>query len=81
MTDNTTNDGPARFAELDRIASQLFETRQWRTKFCERYGIAANSTLSTWATKGPPQWALVAARDALLAKATREVISQLSETD
>jgi hypothetical protein len=77
VTDNTNDDGPARFADLDRMASQLFGSTRWRTKFCQRYGISAKSTLTTWATKGPPQWALVAVRDALIAEAVRDALDQV----
>lgn len=81
MTNSTTDDGPARFAELARIATQLFGTKQWRVQFCQRYGIAAKSTITAWATKGPPEWALVAIRDALVAETVRRSLEALNQPD
>lgn len=62
-----------RFAALDRMASQLFETTQWRKQFAERYGLATSKPITRWKHDGPPTWALVAARDALDAKRLVEI--------
>lgn len=57
----------ARFAEIDRLACQLFETNSWKTKFADRYGIT-RQTVGIWKREGAPLWPCVALEDALAAK-------------
>lgn len=56
-----------RFARADRLATQLFETHQWKTRFAERYGYNRQS-VQEWKQRGAPVWALVALEDAVAAK-------------
>lgn len=62
-----------RFSELEQMAVELFETRQWKTKFCNRYGYQPNA-LQKWKDKGAPEWACVAVRDALSAKRLAQIM-------
>lgn len=62
MPDSTPQ---ANFEQLANMATEYFGTKQWRTPFMQRYGLKSHSSLTTWRDKGPPDWALVAMRDAL----------------
>lgn len=79
MTDYTNMTGGERFTELDRIASQLFETDRWRTTFAAKYGLASSKPVTAWKHNGAPVWALVAVRDALAAKRLGTILTAVSE--
>lgn len=63
MHDYTTMTPLKRYAALADIAAEFFGTTQWKTKFCERYGLT-NQTPTKWAKAGAPLWAVQAIRDA-----------------
>lgn len=79
MTDYQNMKPAERFDHLDQLATRYFGTTQWRKLFAERYGFASARTLSTWAHNGPPQWAVVAMRDALIAKAAAQLSDAIRE--
>lgn len=80
MTDYTNSTPEERFAAFDSMASQLFGTSRYKTEFARRYGIA-NTTLTAWSHKGPPQWALVAVRDALAAERLDRLLAIMGEEE
>ena len=67
-----------RFALVDRMACQLFETERWKTEFANRYGVTRQA-VGKWAHEGAPVWACVALRDALAAKALQVLRGQISD--
>lgn len=73
MINNSDDTPEARFNRLNTMATSFFETPRWRTMFAARYGMASSRALSNWRTNGPPAWALVAIKDALIAKHALEL--------
>ncbi|UWQ30242.1 hypothetical protein [Leisingera sp. M523] len=67
-----------RFALVDRMACQLFESERWETEFANRYGLSRQA-VGKWAHEGAPVWACVALRDALAAKALQAIRGQISD--
>ena len=67
-----------RFTELDRMAIQLYETKRWKTAFCQQYGLT-RQTPTKWSAVGAPLWAVVAVRDALAAKRTNKLLTAITE--
>jgi hypothetical protein len=70
----------ARFAEINRLATQLFETERWKTSFADRYGIK-RQTVGGWMREGAPVWACVALADAVAAKNWQTVRAAVLEAE
>lgn len=78
MPEYTEMNPEERFAAVDRMASQLFETDRWKTLFADRYDVTRQA-VGKWAHNGPPVWACVALRDALEAAKLERIRQELGD--
>lgn len=69
-----------RFAELDSMATQLFETDRWKTALTKKYGITTQAA-NKWKREGAPLWVVVATKDALDAKRLDVILHAVYEAD
>ena len=69
-----------RFEKLDVIATELFGTNRWKTKFANRYGLS-NQSINTWRVNGAPIWAVQATGDALKAAKLAEAVRTIQTFD
>ncbi|MDE4189653.1 hypothetical protein [Phaeobacter gallaeciensis] len=80
MTEYTDLSPQARFAMVDRMASQLFETHRWKAALARKYGITPEA-VNKWRSAGAPVWACVSLDDALAAKALETIKQAVREAE
>lgn len=73
MTDYSQMAPMERFALVDRLATQLWQTKRWKTEFARTYGITTQS-IAAWKHNGAPEWACQALTDALRAQGLDTII-------
>jgi transposase-like protein len=76
MDDYTQQDGAARYAALETLAAEFFESTRWKSAFCRRYGLTPQS-VTAWRHNGAPAWAPQAMADAVKAKLFDEIAAML----
>lgn len=80
MTEYDDLSPQARFALVDRMASQLFDTTRWKAAFARRYGMSPQG-VDKWREAGAPVWACVALNDALAAKALASIKQAIKKAE
>lgn len=78
MTDYTKLTPLERYDEAARLASEVFQTSQWKTPFCKKYGLT-NQTPTKWVKIGAPLWAVQAMRDARDLQRIQEATASLRD--
>lgn len=80
MTDYTVMTPEERYAAVNTMATQLFDTTRWKTAFAKRYNLTTQG-VGKWQNAGAPVWACVALRDALVVDQVKPLVQTLREID
>lgn len=71
-------DGLERFQILETLATEFFDSSRWKTAFCRRYDLTPQ-TITSWANKGAPVWAVQAMADAVTVKKVQTARTALAD--
>ncbi len=67
-----------RYKILDKLAQEMYGTKQWKIQVAERYGIT-RATCQKWQQNGAPVWVVQAMTDASMLDAFQGLVTDLRD--